>query len=332
VAPFVGARPEDIAFVNNATSGANAVLRSLDFRPGDALLTTNHAYNACKNTLDYVAERSGARVVVAEVPIFPASAGEIVDAIVGAATPDVRLALVDHVTSPSGLIFPIVEIVRRLRERGIDTLVDGAHGPGMVPVDVTAIGAAYYVANFHKWVCAPKGAAMLWVAADKQNGIHPTVISHGLKAGGPRSRFVCEFDWTGSDDPSPWLSIPEAIRFVGGLLPGGWSEIRKQNHELALEARRVLSEALGVSPVVPDDLIGSLATLPLPDAESFEALPPEQQPLHVALFERHRIEVPVFSWPGTKKRLIRVAAHLYNTLDDYRTLARALVEELGRSR
>jgi isopenicillin-N epimerase len=331
VAPFVGARSTDVTFVRNATAGVNAVLASLPLRAGDAVLTTDHAYNACKNALDFFARRSGAEVIVAHVPFPPQDPGDIVDRVLSCAASNVRLALLDHVTSPTGLIFPIATLVRELRERGVETLVDGAHGPGMLPLSLSELGAAYYVGNFHKWVCAPKGAAMLWVREDRQRDLHPTVISHGFNSNSPRPRFLEEFDWTGSDDPTSWLAVPAAIQFIAGLIPGGWPEVRARNRALVLEGRRILADALDLGSGAPDSMIGSLATLVLPEGRADPALPPHLEPLHLALFERHRIEVPVFRWGQPPTRLVRISAHLYNTRGEYEALADALRVELRRA-
>ncbi len=325
VAEFVGAEAEDLVFVRNATSAVNAVLRSLDFAPGDRLLTTDHAYNACRNVLDYVAERCGVAVDVASIPFPIQSPQEATEAILGAVRPTTRLALLDHVSSPTGLVLPLQEIVAGLEERGVDTLVDGAHGPGMLDLDLAALGAAYYTGNLHKWVCAPKGAALLHVRRDRQAGLRPASISHGYSNRARGLTFHDEFDWTGTDDPTSWLSVPTAIDTIAGMLPGGWAEVRTRCRELALRGQARLAEALEVPIPAPATMIGTLAALPLPPSPH----PPPTSalyvsPLQTALFERHRIEVPIVPWPGHPNRLIRISAFLYNTDADYERLAEVL--------
>ena len=324
LARFVGADADDLAFVNNATSGVNTVLRSLRFKSGDELLVTDQEYNACRNTLNYVAELSGAHVVVAPVPFPLKSADEIVTAIVSRATPRTRLALVDHVTSQTGLVFPVARIVKELAARGIDTLVDGAHAPGMLPLDLRALGAAYYTGNCHKWLCAPKGVALLHVRRDRQELVRPLTISHGanqpLAAGG--TRFRAELDWTGTFDPSALLCVPEVIETLEKLVDGGWPALMKSNHALALEARTILCETLGVAPPAPDDMIGSLAAVPLPDDAATPAHGVE--PLQNRLFDESRIEVPIICWPAPPMRLVRVSAQIYNHPQQYHYLASEL--------
>jgi isopenicillin-N epimerase len=327
LARFLGADPEGLAFVANATAGVNAVARSFRFAPGDELLTTDHAYNACRNALEHAAEGSGARVVVAPVPFPLADPAEAVAAVLAAVTPRTRLALLDHVTSPTALVLPIAELVAALEARGVATLVDGAHAPGSVELALEALGASWYTGNLHKWVCAPKGSGFLWARADRREMTVPAVISHGWNTPRPgRSRFHDLFDWTGTFDPTAVLAVPVALATVASFVPGGWPEVRRRNRELALAARRELAAALEVPLPCPDSMIASLAALPLPDA------PPGAEPrgalyltpLQEALMARFRIEVPIVPWPRHPHRLVRISAQLYNDLAQYRRLGEAL--------
>jgi len=333
LAAFLGADAGDLAFVSNATSGVNAVLRSLAFGPGDELLTTDHAYNACRNTLDYVSGRAGARVVVAPIAFPGASPSEIVDAVMARATPRTRLALLDHITSPTALILPIERLVAELAGRGIDVVVDGAHAPGMVSLDLRALGASYYSGNCHKWLCAPKGSAFLWVRRDRQSAVRPLTISHGATAARTaRSRFHLEFDWTGTDDPTAWLTVPRAIEYLGSLLPGGWPELMARNHALALEARRLVADVAGTPLPCPDEMVGSLASIVLPDGPTSDIAWRRPDPIQQRLFESWGIEVPIMSWPAPPRRLLRISAQLYNRPEHYATLAEALAKELAGER
>jgi isopenicillin-N epimerase len=330
LARFVGAEPDDLGFVPNATTGVNAVLRSLLFGTGDELLTTDHTYNACRNTLNFVAERAGAHVVVAPVP-FPLEApDQVVDAVLSRVTPRTRLALLDHVTSPTGIVLPIERLIAELSARGVETLVDGAHAPGMVPLDLGTLGATYYSGNCHKWLCAPKGSAFLWVRRDRHASVHPVTISHGANAVRPgRSRFRLEFDWVGTCDPTAWMAVPTAIDHVGSLLPGGWPAVMARNRALALEARRLVCAAAGTKPPAPEAMIGSLASIVLPDGVTTEIMWRRPDPVQTRLYDDWKIEVPVMSWPAPPKRLIRISAQLYNTHDHYARLAEALTKELA---
>ena len=330
LAAFVGADPDDLAFVTNATGGVNAVLRSRVFAAGDELLTTDHAYNACRNTLNFVAERAGARVIVATVPFPVASPDAVVDAVLAKVTPRTRLALLDHVTSPTALILPIERLIAELAARSVDVLVDGAHAPGMVPLNLATLGATYYSGNCHKWLCAPKGSAFLWTRRDQQHDVRPLTISHGANAVRPgRSRFRLEFDWTGTSDPTAWLTVPRAIEYLGTLVPGGWPALMARNRALALDARRLLCAAAGTPPPCPDDMVGSLASVRLPDGTA-EVGWRRPDPLQQRLFEDWRIEVPVMSWPAAPRRLVRISAQLYNRPEHYERLAQALGKELTR--
>ena len=335
IGTFLGADPAGLAFVPNATTGVNTVLHSLRFDPGDELLTTDHEYNATVKALRAAAARDGATVVMAHIPLPIAGPGQALDAILAGVTPRTRLLLVSHITSPTALVLPIERIVTELAARGIDTLVDAAHAPGMVPVDVTALGAAYWTGNGHKWLCGPKGSAVLSVRADRRDRIHPLVVSHG--ANEPllgRERFRLEFDWTGTGDPTPALALADAIDWMAAQDPGGWPEIMAANHALAIHGRDQVAQALGIDPIVPDAMTGSIAALALPgpvDEESSAAL-------QRRLVDEDAIQVPIMPWPtravrepGTEPmaRLLRVSAQRYNEPADYERLAAVLPSHLA---
>ena len=329
---FVGADPDDLAFVPNATAGFNAVLRSLRFAPGDELLTTDHTYNAAKNALEFAAVQAGARVVIAPVPFPCRDPGTVVEAILAAVTPRTRLALLDHITSATALVFPIERVVAELTARGVETLVDGAHAPGQVALDVTAVGATFYTANLHKWVCAPKGSGFLWVRRDRQPEIRPLAISHG--ANSPRadlSRYRLEFDWTGTADPSAYLAVPDAIAFGDRLLPGGWQALRARNRALALDGRDLLLGALTIDRPAPDEMLACMVSVPLPveaGAGRVQGVDLYGDPVHDQLAALG-IQAMITPWPqrpdgGPWRRLVRISAAAYNDVSQYEALAAAL--------
>lgn len=325
LARFIGADAAGIAFVPNATAGVNAVLRSLDLDKFDELLVMTHEYNASRNALEYVAGLANAKVVVVDIPFPIASPDIIVERVLEKVTDRTRLLLADHVTSQTALIFPIERLVAELAQRGIDTLIDGAHAPGFLPLDVAKIGAAYYTGNLHKWVCAPKGAAFLHVRENRRASIRPIAISHGANATRrDRSRYHLEFDWTGTFDPTPWLCVPESLRFMDSIVGGGWPEVMRRNRDLALRARDLLCRALEIDPPAPDEMLGAMAALPLPDGDP-DTPSRETDPLQDALLFEHGIEVPIMPWPQPPKRLLRMSAQLYNELADYEKLAEALL-------
>lgn len=330
---FVGGRADDLVYVPNVTVAVNSVMQSLTFDAGDELLVTNHEYNACRNVLDFVAKRDGCKVVEAKIPFPIASPGILVDCITAAITDKTRFAMLDHVTSPTGLVWPIGDLVDALHARGVVVLVDGAHAPGMVEVDLHAINADYYAGNCHKWMCAPKGAGFLHVASDLRARTRPAIISHAANAKVDEvERFLLAFEWTGTRDVTPWLSVPSAIQVMGAMLPGGWDEVRRRNHDLALAGRALIAESIGAVLPCPDEMIGSLATLFLPDTDHFP--PPALgsalalDPLQEALFADYKVEVPVLGSPAAPGRLMRISAQLYNELDDYQRLADALTKLL----
>jgi isopenicillin-N epimerase len=332
LAAFVGAGASDLAFVTNTTEGVNAILRSLSFGPGDELLTTSHEYNAIRNALEFVGERDSVRVVVADVPFPIGDPGLAMDAVLAAVTRRTRLAVLDHVTSATALVLPVATLVRELAARGVESLIDGAHAPGQVELDIAGLGCTYYVANLHKWVCAPKGAAFMWVDPARQDGIRPLTISHGANAPRTdRSRFRLEFDWTGTRDPSAWLAVPAAIRFGADLLRGGWPALRRRNHELCLAGRRLVAAALDVPPPAPEAMIGCMAAVPMGANHaggSVQGVDLTADLVHAELLAQG-IQVMITPWPARPdgspwRRLVRISAAAYNDLGQYERLAAAL--------
>jgi isopenicillin-N epimerase len=319
---FVGAVPDSLAPVRNATTGVASVLRSFEtmLKPGDQILTTAHDYNAVRQILVHTAERTGAEVVVAEVPFPIDDPARVTEAVTGALTDRTRLAVIDHVTSPSALVFPIEDLVRAL-EPDIPVLVDGAHGPGQVPLFLDELGASWYTGNLHKWVCAPKGAAFLHTRPDRIEMTLPAVISHGYNAEveGKVARYHALFDWLGTDDFSPWAVLPEVLRLVGGLQPGGWDGVMKRNHDVVLEGRRIVAAAVGTDLPAPDHMIGSMASIVLPDTQEL----PRRSDLSPLMdqLSGDGFSVMVMLWPGWPRQLMRLSAHLYNTTEDYVALA-----------
>ena len=312
LAGFLGARADDVVFVENTTAGINAVLRSLRFAAGDEVVVTDHVYNAVRNTLRFVLAGTGASLRVARVGMPVASEAQILDAVLPVIGPRTRLAVIDHVASPSAVRFPVDAIAERCRAVGAALLVDGAHAPGMLDLDVPATGADWYVGNAHKWLCAPKGSAFLWARADRQEGLHPTVISHDLGLG-----FTAEFDKVGTRDGSAWLAVPAAVRFHERL---GGRRLRERNRALAVEAGHWLAAELGTETGAADTLFGSMATVRLPVRGATDRAAADA--LRDRLWDADRIEAQIVAFAGAL--WVRLSIQAYNTMDDVHRLAEAL--------
>ena len=307
-----GMQSSDFGFVTNATEGVNAVLRSLKLSPGDELLTTTHVYHAVRQTMKQVARLAGATCREVDIPLPVQSGQQIAELVLGALSAHTRLLVIDHVTSPTALIFPVEQIVRGCREKGVAVLIDGAHAPGMLQLHVENLDADYYAANLHKWTCAPKGTAFVWVAARHQPSVHPLVISHHLDQG-----MAKEFSWQGTRDFSAWWTAPAAIAFIQEL---GWDNVMQHNHQMATWAQQMLVERWGVGPICPLDgsLLGSMATVVLPgrlaQLDGKDAIDFQQQ-----LYSEFALELPVVRFAN--QTMIRVSCHVYNTVADYERLA-----------
>ena len=314
VAAFFGARGEDLVFVDNATTGANAVLRSLSFAPGDEILVTSLGYGAITHAATYVARRQGA--IVRTVALAPTceDPAELVETIAAALGDRTRLAIVDHIASDSALLLPIVEIAACCRARGVPIFVDGAHAPGAVALDLPAIGADWYVGNLHKWAWAPRSSALLWVRPELQATLHPAVISWGLDQG-----FTTEFDLVGTRDPSPWLAAPAALELLAEF---GAEEVRRYNHDLAFHAGERLAERWGTQFRTPRSMVASMVSVPLP--ERFGGTSADAARLRDSLLFEDRIELHIAA--RGDRLAARVAIQIYNDLADVDRLGEAIAK------
>ena len=322
---FLGCSASELALMPNATHGINTVLKSYPFSPGDEIIVTNHGYNACNNAARFEADKQGVILKCVELPFPIKSPGEVLCKIEKALTKRTRLALIDHITSPTALVLPLQKIVSLLEARGVDTLVDGAHAPGQLALNLQSLGAAFYTGNCHKWLCSPKGTAFLFVREDKQIEIRPLAISHGMNApGGEKSLFRNEFDWQGTHDPSAHLAIPTALTEIAGWVQDGWDGVRNHNRSLNLRARSLLCDALEISLPCPDEMVGHMAAFPIACGEMHGTL--GDMGLQSMLMERFKIEVPVFDEPYSPLKTLRISAQLYNDISQYEYLANALVE------
>lgn len=306
-----GAHGDDLAFVENATGGCNAVLRSIRFERGDEIVGTGHIYPAVDATIRYVCERTGAVPVMVAIPFPVSDPDEVTTRFLDALTDRTRLVVLSHITSATAVVLPIEPIIAACKARGIGVLIDGAHAPGMIPLDLPALGAHWYTGNAHKWLNAAKGCAFLWTNPESRfdrADLHPAVISLSYPAG-----FPDEFDWVGTRDPSAWLSVTEALAFLDEL---GMERVRTHNHELVLEGGALLCDAWGVTPGTPPSMTGSILTLPCP--ADIEPTKEACDALRKRWWREHRVEAMALAFGG--RAWVRISAQVYNEVDDYRRL------------
>ena len=313
VGGFLGARADDLVFVDNATTGVNAILRSFPLQPGDEILVTDHGYGGVTNAATFAARVRGATVRTIALPDPIRSAQDVADACVAAIGPATRIAIVDHIAAHSALIFPIAEIAAEFHQRGIPVLADGAHAPGAIPLDIPSLGVDWYVANLHKWMWVPRSSGILWASPGRQPELHPTVISWGLDQG-----FTTEFDLPGTRDPSSHLSAPAAITYMREL---GVEAVQAYNHALAWRAAQHLADAWGTGITTPESMCGTMATVMLPEPAG--STNEDAARLRDRLLFEDRIEVQVHAWKGRVHA--RISAQIYNDMDDIERLARAVV-------
>ncbi|MCB9865359.1 MAG: aminotransferase class V-fold PLP-dependent enzyme [Phycisphaerales bacterium] len=305
---FLGVAGEDLVFVDNVTMAANTVLRSLRMGPGDEVVFTSHGYGAVNKAVRFACDWCGATAVEARVP-FPIDGDDaVVEAVAEVLTERTRLVVVDHVTSATALVLPVARIASACRARGVPVFVDGAHGPGMLDVDIAALGVDYYTGNCHKWLFAAKGTGFLWVAPQRQAAVHPLVVSWGYG-----ESFTKAFDWPGTKDFSPWLALTAALQFYQRM---GGAALRTRNNALAAEAATMLEEAWGVAPAAPRTMNAAMVTIALPIAgEVSKALGDR---VHDTLADDYGVEVPIIWF--AERLWLRISVQAYNERGDYERL------------
>jgi len=314
LAAYVGTDADELVYVPNATTGLNIVARSLPLQEGDEVLATDHEYGALDRTWRFLCAKRGARYMRQPVPLPVESGEQVVEAIWSGVTPRTRVLFISHITSPTAIILPVAALVKRAREAGLITIVDGAHAPGQVPLDLKALGADFYSGNCHKWMCAPKGSAFLYARREMQHFVEPLVVSWGWESEKPGpSRFIDEQEWQGTRDIAAYLSVPAAIQFMAGH---DWPRVQRECHELVRYARERISELAGLPLITPDspEWFAQMAALPIPHCDL--------EKLKHRLYDEFHIEIPTVEWNG--RHFVRISIQGYNTRVDVDALVEAL--------
>lgn len=314
---YLNVNRDDLVYVPNATFGVNIVARSLPLQEGDEVLTTNHEYGACDRAWRFASQKKGFRYLQCPITLPPASADEIVEQLWQGVTPRTRVIFISQIASSTALCFPVAQICRRARAAGILTVIDGAHAPGQVPLDLKAIDADFYCGNAHKWLCGPKGSGFLYTRPDRQRLVEPLIVSWGwgeertLSYG---SDYLDYLQWVGTNDPAAYLAVPAAIDFQAAH---DWPAVRQTCHQLASQANHRICKLTGLAPLYPDHagFYHQMATIPLPPITDLTAL-------KRCLYDTYRVEIPLLEWHG--RHFIRISVQAYNTQQDIDTLLDAL--------
>lgn len=330
LAEFTGCSPADLVFVSNATSGVNTVLKSLDLKHGGEILFTNQIYPACRNTILFLHHTKGISYKEVKINLPVTVQEEVVNQIMENVNENTRLALIDHVSSLPGMVFPVKEITEKLQSRGIEVLIDGAHAPGMIPLNISEINPDYYTGNCHKWLCTPKGSAFLYVKKDRQEKIHPLVTSRiNLDNGQYKSDFQLEFSWQGTVDPGAVLTIPVALDFLKSLDDKGIEGLMKRNKKLVFDAAEMICGEFGITMPYLEEMTGSIYGIPFFRDEVINETPVNKRSsLQEILFFEYNIEVMVSYWENPPDRLLRISAQAYNSPAQYEYLLSSLIKIL----
>ena len=314
LADYVGTKPDNLVYITNATVGVNIVAHSLKLGFGDEVLTTDHEYGACDRTWRFLSQKRGFSYFPQPIPVPIANTEEFVEQLWRGVTAQTRVIFLSHITSPTAIIFPVAEVCRRARAQGILTIIDGAHAPGQIHLDLEGIGADFYTGNLHKWLCSPKGAGFLYAHPGVQNSLEPLVVSWGWESEKPgSSRFIDQHEWQGTRDPASFLSVPAAIEFQE---EHDWNAVRTECHALTVQAEKQIRELTGLpSLYASDDWFAQMVAAKLP-------LETDMVALKTYLYAEHHIEVPLITWKGQK--LTRVSVQGYNTNDDIEMFMKTL--------
>ncbi|WP_316355495.1 aminotransferase class V-fold PLP-dependent enzyme [Devosia sp.] len=325
LAKELGTVAENIVGLTNATLGLNIVAQSLPLKPGDQILTTDHEYSALEKTWAYVCRKTGAEVVVVKVPMPLTSEAQFTDAILSGLTERTRVLFLSHITSPTALLFPIERSIAEARKRGIWSVIDGAHTPGHIKLDLDRLGADFYSGNCHKWMMAPKGSAFLHARPEMQGLINPLVISHGwtenskepgAKGAFGNSPFIDELEMQGTRDPAPWLTVPAALEYRH---ENDWTSVQAHCQALAQDTARRLAERTGLPPLSTSEFCApQMVAMPIPECDVDQ--------LKLDLYDKYRIEIPVFKWQDTC--IVRLSVQGYNSKPQMDLLIDALTELL----
>lgn len=310
---YLDADPDDLILVPNATTGINTIARSLNLAPNDEILATDHEYGAVDNTWQFIAEQNSAHYIRQPIALPVDSEKSVIDQLWAGVTPRTKVIAISHITSSTALIFPIKAICERARLEGILTVIDGAHVPGQIPLNLSDLGADFYAGNCHKWLCAPKGSAFLYVRREHHDTVNPLIVSWGWR--GTPDTLANRNGWQGTRDIAAFLSIPSAIKFQR---EHDWHDVRERCHLLAVRTRERVTALTGLPPIAPDWWFAQMFSVTLPAGND---------DLKDSLYRRYRIELPIITW--NEQTVMRVSFQGYNTTDDSDALINALRDTLN---
>ncbi len=324
LADLINCDYDDLVFVNNATTGVNTILKSYNFKEGDEILITNQIYPSCRNAVNFVAKKNSLFVNEVKINLPINDKSQVISLISSAITPRTKLALIDHISSIPGIVFPVKEITDILHSYNIDVLIDGAHTVGMVDLDIKSINPEFYTGNCHKWLCTPKGSAFLYVKKEYQDSIHPLVTSRYTN-NDTVNKFQLEFSWQGTLDITSFLCIPKAIKFLSSLHKDGLKGLLGRNHKLAYTAGKMICDEFNIELPYPEDMTGTMYGIPFfEDKQINYYITNNRSKLQDILYYDFNIEVIVTYWEKPPNRILRIASQAYNTIEQYKYLINSL--------